>query len=93
MKINDTSGSGVSGLGKAQELTSAGFSSKTKSNRSGQDDEVSLSNLSNALSSLQTDSPRQAIKLTQLSASVASGSYQVDAHLLSASIIRASMRA
>lgn len=93
MKINDTSGSGVSGLGKAQELTSTGFSTKTKANRSGQDDEVSLSNLSNALSSLQTDSPHQAGRLTQLSASVASGSYQVDAYRLSGSIIQASIRA
>lgn len=93
MKINDTNGTGVSGLGKAPELTSTGSSSKTRGQRGGKDDEVSLSNLSSALSATGTDSPQQSARLTQLSSAVASGKYQVDSYALSGSIIQASIRA
>ena len=93
MKVNDTGGTGVSGLGRAQELTSTSSSSKTRGNRAGKDDQVSLSNLSSALSKADVDSPQQAARLTQLSADVASGRYQIDSYALSGSIIQGSIRA
>lgn len=93
MKVNDTSGTGVSGLGKAQELTSTGSSSKTRGHRGAHDDQVSLSSLSSALSAGETDSPQQTARLSQLSAAVEAGRYQVNALAISSDIIRSSIRA
>jgi flagellar biosynthesis anti-sigma factor FlgM len=92
MKINDSSGSAASQLNRTQELNANTASSQTRGAGSSRGDQVSLSNLSSALSAKQSESPQHAAKLAQLSASVASGSYQVDSQALSSKIISASTR-
>lgn len=91
MRINDTSQSGVTGLGGTSELTSVGRSSNTRE-QSASGDHVSLSNLSVALSSPETESPERAERLSLLKTAVASGQYTVDPQTVSASIIRANTK-
>jgi flagellar biosynthesis anti-sigma factor FlgM len=92
MKITNSGGAGVSGLGSTQESnanTAASHSQKTGSSRG---DQVSLSNLSSALSAKPVASPEHAAKLASISAAVASGSYKVDSQALSSKIISSSTR-
>ena len=93
MKINDANGAGVSGVGRSQELTTTTVGSKGKSGGAGQQDQVSLSNLGSALGAQQTDSPERDALISQLSATVASGAYQVDPQAVSASIIESHIKA
>jgi anti-sigma28 factor (negative regulator of flagellin synthesis) len=93
MKVNDSSGTGISGLNRAQELTSVSSNTRTRNGRSERGDQVSLSNLSSALSASESNSPEQAAKLARLSAAVASGGYTVNAQTLSSNLIGSHMRA
>ena len=92
MKINDATGTGVSGLNRTQELNANAPSSLSRNANSSRSDQVSLSQLSSALSAQRNDSPQQAARLAQLSAAVSTGSYQVDSQALSSRIISSSLR-
>jgi flagellar biosynthesis anti-sigma factor FlgM len=92
MKINDSSGTGVSGLSRAQEQTASTPTSSSRASSTGRNDQVSLSSLSSALSAQQSNSPQHAARLAQLSSAVASGSYQIDSQALSSKIISSSQR-
>ena len=93
MKINETSGAGIAGLGNTQEVKPGGGIQKGKGTAAEGHDQVSLSSLSNVLSSSETESPQRAARLAALSQAIASGKYQVDSQAVSASIIRSSTRA
>lgn len=92
MKINDSSGAGVSGLDRAAELNASTTASTSRNGGSNRNDQVSLSSLSSALRAQHSESPGHAARLAQLSAAVATGTYQVDSQALSTTIISGSMR-
>jgi flagellar biosynthesis anti-sigma factor FlgM len=56
------------------------------------DDNVQVSTLSHSLNTSESQSASNASKLVELSSAVASGRYQVDAHVLSNDLIQEHMR-
>jgi flagellar biosynthesis anti-sigma factor FlgM len=92
MKINNSGGAGVSGLGGSQEVNANSGASQAQKSGSSRGDQVSLSNLSSALRAQPSQSPQHAGRVAQLSAAVQSGRYNVDAQALSSKIISSSTR-
>jgi len=94
MRISDPSSSAISSTGRAGGIGPV-VDGKRLRGPSGQpfsSDEVQLSHLSANLTAAQSDSPAWTGKLSHLTAAVAGGSYHVDAHEVSASIINDSLR-
>ncbi len=88
MKIHDTNSSGIGGLTNAE----MGHSSRTgnsNQSRNGATDQIQLSALSSSLKAGDVQSSAQNQRVEQLRAAVASGTYQVDSHTLSGSMLRA----
>jgi len=93
MKINHTNGTDVSRLGKAQQPGPSSQNGQVLGGRFSGSDQVQLSRLSSALGALGTGSPEHADRLAQLSAVVATGSYQIDSYAVSGSIIQETLAA
>jgi anti-sigma28 factor (negative regulator of flagellin synthesis) len=91
MKVNDPTGAGVNGLGKAQPTSGSSGTSRSRESGGGRGDQVQLSSLSSFLSALRVDSPERTARLSHLSEAVSSGRYAVDAHALSGKLIAESM--
>jgi hypothetical protein len=94
MRISDPNGEPLSGLGRSSEVGPAG--ERVRSTRSAgpplASDQVRLSNLSAHLTAALDDSAAHLTKLSSLTAAVLSGGYQVDAPVVSDSIIRHSLQ-
>jgi len=93
MKVNDSTGAGLSGVGGAQQLTTSTAPLRGRGGAGSQEDQVQLSSLGSALGAQQPNSADQTAKVNQLTAAVGSGAYQVNAYALSGSIIESSIRA
>jgi anti-sigma28 factor (negative regulator of flagellin synthesis) len=93
VKINDPNGRAVT-LGRSQGVTPIG-DPKPRSGAGASKpstDRVQLSNLGAQMAAAYNDSPAHVAKLSSLTATVSSGSYQVDAGVLSNSIIEANLQ-
>lgn len=89
MKINDSNLNAVS-TPRQTSVEQAGNSGNARGvrGRAGDArDQVQLSNLSGALSSLQPGSPEREGRVSELEGVVQSGSYRVDAQAVSASMV------
>src|SRR5271166_5847240 len=94
MKINNSSGRPLSELGNTASLRPGdGSGGSVGSGRSSlAQDQVQLSNLSASLTAVMGDSATHLKKLAGLAAATLSGGYQVDAGVVSDSIIRHSLQ-
>jgi anti-sigma28 factor (negative regulator of flagellin synthesis) len=92
MRISDRSQKAIA-PSQASGVTSAGDSGRRAGSAvgSGAADQVQLSSLSALMAAAYGDTPAHAAKLSSLTATVSSGSYQVDTGILSNSIIEASL--
>jgi hypothetical protein len=94
MQISDSNNNNnISGLSKSPEITPN--QNGTRRGPAGQSfaaDEIQLSTLAAHLSAAQGNSPAQLQKLSYLTAAVGSGTYHVDAQILSASVIENHLR-
>jgi len=93
MSVNHIHRTGISGLGRTQELTSTPGSGRARTSTSSRTDQTAISNLSQALSATQPDSSAHTARLQQLTGAVSSGRYTVDSNAVSGSIIEQSLRA
>ena len=93
MKISDPNGRPLAGLGQSNKIVPSNGSSRsaTPEGHSSAADRVQLSNLSAHLSASQGDSAARLKRLSSLESAVLSGGYQVDAGMVSESIIRYSL--
>lgn len=89
MKIQNPNvpGLGLSGLGMTAGIEQGVRESKRAEHVGSPVDQVSLSDLSTALSAAQSHSPERSAYLERLSASVQTGRYEVNAAAVSRSII------
>jgi anti-sigma28 factor (negative regulator of flagellin synthesis) len=90
MKIPGPDSNSISGLNPSSGVGAPGTGSASKQ-LVGQDeasDQVSLSSLSSYLAAAVNGSPAHVANLNQLSASLSSGQYHVDAHAVSGSLIQ-----
>ena len=92
MKISDPNRTAIT-LGRSAGITPAGDAGRRPGTPASKQsaDRVQLSHLSAQMSAAYSDSPAHVAKLSSLTATVSSGSYQVDAGVLSNSIIDASL--
>ncbi len=93
MKISDPNGRAFS-LGQSAGVTPAGDPDRRPGWAASKQstDRVQLSNLSALMAAAYSDSPQHIAKLSSLTATVSSGSYHVEAGVLSNSIIDSSLR-
>ena len=92
MQISDSKNN-ISELSKSPEITPN--QNGTRRGPAGQSfatDKIQLSTLGAHLSAAQGNSPAQLAKLSHLTAAVGSGAYQVDAQVLSESLIASHLR-
>jgi len=95
MKINNPTGTGITGAGQAPEMTQPvqGGHTRPAGSSLAASDQVQISRLSHYLNILRSDSPQHLAEVAQLTAAVSSGAYQVDPPVVSASIVRAHLAA
>ncbi len=93
MKINPPNSKALSGSDPTAGVGAAagGSASKQLLPPKAASDQVQLSNMSSYLAAALMGSPAQVAKVSQLSAAVSSGQYQVDAFAVSGSIIQHSI--
>jgi flagellar biosynthesis anti-sigma factor FlgM len=93
MKISSSDSKSTAGLDQAAGVRPAGESSASKQplGQKAASDQVQLSRLSSYLASALNGSPEHLAKVSELSAAVASGQYNVDAYAVSGSIIQHSI--
>ena len=92
MKINYTTTGSVQpgGAGSIEKLNGGTVDRSTAGLESSFPDQIQLSELSRQMRLLSADSPERQARIEQLSAEVASGRYDVDPGLISASLIEES---
>jgi flagellar biosynthesis anti-sigma factor FlgM len=94
MKINPPNSKAPSGSDQTAGVGAAaagGSASKQLLTPKAASDQVQLSNMSSYLAAALAGSPAQVAKVSELSAAVSSGQYQVDAFAVSGSIIQHSI--
>lgn len=89
MKINDSNvqSLGSNGIGKAAQVEQGSKQLRQAGSGGNSVDQVSLSDLSSAISAAQGDSPDRAAYLEELSMQVATGQYRVDAQAISQGLL------
>jgi len=94
MKINQPNNPSVSGPGHSAAAKPIQDPERSRGPAGAlfSSDHVQLSNLSAHLSASSSDSPQRAAHLSSLAASVANGTYHVDASVVSGNIINDSLR-
>ena len=93
MKIPPSESNSISGLNPSAGIAPSGFASESKRQAASSpaSDRVQLSALSRYLTSALFGSPAHLSKLSELTAAVSSGQYQVDSFAVSGSIIQDSI--
>ena len=93
MKISRTDSNPTTELNPSKGVASAGAASDSKPQAalSAASDRVQLSNLSRYLASALLGSPARVAKMSELTAAISSGDYQVDAFAVSGSLIQHSI--
>jgi anti-sigma28 factor (negative regulator of flagellin synthesis) len=94
MKISDSSGRPVSGVGAttADERTGEQRSQRASGGTAADHDRVQLSNLSAHIAAAQGNSSSHLAKLDRLDAAVSAGHYHVEAGIVSAAVIQQSLQ-
>jgi anti-sigma28 factor (negative regulator of flagellin synthesis) len=92
MKVQDSNSTSLSRLCRT-ETVAPGGTPRSPSAKPPPHDHVQISTLSSALAALEMQAGERAAKVVQLSDTVASGRYHVDAHVLSDRLIQEHMRA
>ena len=91
MKITDPSGRLVTQRLSSPESALAGKSPSGNAGGSSKPDQVLLSGLGALAAGVSTESPEDLAKISSLTATVSSGTYQIEAGVLSSRIIEASL--
>ena len=95
MRINDAVATGVSGLGQPNPVPPEAPASRERTAASDAAvlDRLQLSNLSSRLSVGRSDSSERGARVSQLSALVSAGRYQVDAQAVAGKLIEEHLNA
>jgi len=91
MKITDPNGRLVTGRLSSPKSASAGTSASSGAGGSSKPDQVLLSGLGALAAAASSESPEDLAKISSLKATISSGTYQIEAGVLSNRIIEASL--